>query len=413
MASITRGQRVKLSDLTRHLQIQVGISVDAPAGLELDVSCFGVDASNRLSDDRYFVFYNQKASPHEEIVSLGAHGMHREVFRVALDRLPASIHKLVFAVTLDGAGTMAQIQGGALRLLAEQQEVGVFAFTGADFRNEKAVIVGELYLKDVWRFSAVGQGFAGGLSALLEHFGGEEEAQEPLPQLSTAVKPLGSSGALSPALAPSTATARIVLNKPDQSHKVILGRDTANTFVVRAQWTDNGDTSGDNDDLDLRVGLLLPDGQMQMVHADDLGVLSRPPYVEHQGDVRQPGEEVVKVRADISRLLGGRVALVFSVYSAVQNGVVSVASLRPRMRMEFGSQTVECIYDFAHSVNRATEHCIYTYVIGTAVIDGDTVEIRASGVVSSPHSEATPRLRWSNKREPILTMDGPELFKLT
>jgi hypothetical protein len=49
------------------------------------------------------------------------------------------------------------------------------ACSGADFASEKAVIPGELDRKDGhWRFGAVGQGFDGGLSALLKHFGGVE-----------------------------------------------------------------------------------------------------------------------------------------------------------------------------------------------------------------------------------------------
>ena len=49
-----------------------------------------------------------------------------------------------------------------------------FPLSAKQFDKQKAVMLGELYLKDVWRFSAIGQGFNGGLSALLKHFGGEE-----------------------------------------------------------------------------------------------------------------------------------------------------------------------------------------------------------------------------------------------
>jgi uncharacterized protein YegL len=55
-----------------------------------------------------------------------------------------------------------------------------FAFSGSDFQDEKAIIVGEMYQRDnQWRFGAVGQGFNGGLSALLTHFGGTEVEAAP------------------------------------------------------------------------------------------------------------------------------------------------------------------------------------------------------------------------------------------
>ena len=39
-------------------------------------------------------------------------------------------------------------------------------------------MLGDFYLKDVWRFAAVGQGFDGGLDALLRNFGGEVVEEE-------------------------------------------------------------------------------------------------------------------------------------------------------------------------------------------------------------------------------------------
>jgi hypothetical protein len=80
----------------------------------------------------------------------------------------------VFTVAVDGALSMRQIQNGHLRFLISGKEVARFAFAGSDFQDEKAVMLGELYRKDgLWRFSAIGQGFNGGMAALVKHFGGE------------------------------------------------------------------------------------------------------------------------------------------------------------------------------------------------------------------------------------------------
>ncbi|WP_069771669.1 TerD family protein [Streptomyces sp. LUP30] len=172
-----RGHKAKISDLTAGTDLYVGVQITAP-GLTFDISCFGLDADERLSDDRYFVFFNQPKSPEESIQLLGAQAGDTESFRITLDRIPPQIQKLSFTATLDGAGQMSQIGPGHLRIVAGGEEVARYAFSGAEFTTERAVMLGDFYLKDVWRFAAVGQGFDGGLDALLKNFGGEVAEEE-------------------------------------------------------------------------------------------------------------------------------------------------------------------------------------------------------------------------------------------
>lgn len=174
MKPVSRGQKLKLSDVTPLQSIEVGVALTFAAPQVVDVTCFGVDGQEKLSDERYMIFYNQKTSPCGGLRLLGAQEGDAERFAVDLSRLPQSVQKLVFTATIDSAGVMSHLTSGYLRISASGAEVARFSFSGADFAQEKAVILGELYLKDVWRFGAVGQGFNGGLSALLKHFGGEE-----------------------------------------------------------------------------------------------------------------------------------------------------------------------------------------------------------------------------------------------
>ncbi|MEV5435461.1 TerD family protein [Streptomyces sp. NPDC052682] len=178
-----RGHKARISDLTAGTDLYVGVQISGP-GLTFDISCFGLDADERLSDDRYFIFYNQPKSPEEAVQLLGAQAGDTESFRVTLDRIPPQIQKLSFTATIDGAGQMSQIGPGYLRIVAGGEEVARYPFSGSEFSTERAVMLGDFYLKDVWRFAAVGQGFDGGLEALLKHFGGEvaEETPAPAPQ---------------------------------------------------------------------------------------------------------------------------------------------------------------------------------------------------------------------------------------
>ncbi|MES5816880.1 TerD family protein [Streptomyces sp. RG80] len=172
-----RGHKAKVSDLTAGTDLYVGVQITGP-GLSFDISCFGLDADERLSDDRYFVFFNQPKSPEESIQLLGTQAGDTESFRVTLDRIPAQIQKLSFTATIDGAGQMSQIAPGYIRIVAGGEEVARYSFNGSEFSTERAVMLGDFYLKDVWRFAAVGQGFDGGLDALLRNFGGEVAEEE-------------------------------------------------------------------------------------------------------------------------------------------------------------------------------------------------------------------------------------------
>ncbi|QHC25548.1 hypothetical protein GR130_33380 [Streptomyces sp. GS7] len=215
-----RGHKARIGDLTAGRDLYVGVQIAGP-GLTLDVSCFGLDADDRLSDDRYFVFYNQPKSPEESIQLLGAQAGDTESFRVTLDTIPPHIRKLTFTATLDGVGQMSQIGPGYLRIVAGGEEVARYPFTGGEFSTERAVMLGDVYLKDVWRFAAVGQGFDGGLEALLKNFGGEvveEEAAEaaPAPPVTAQGVP-GFAPPVDPGPAPSAAPPASVAPAPPAS----------------------------------------------------------------------------------------------------------------------------------------------------------------------------------------------------
>jgi len=175
MNQFSRGQKGKLADLGSGHVFNVDVEI-AANGASVDVSCFGLDANDKLSDDRYMVFYNQLASPEGAVRLNQSPG--RASFAVNLDQLPASIAKLVFVAAIDGAASMRTLGASSLTLGSALR----FPWSGADFGDEKAVIVAELYRRDgQWRFGAVGQGFAGGLSTLLAHFGGAEAGSSAKP----------------------------------------------------------------------------------------------------------------------------------------------------------------------------------------------------------------------------------------
>jgi stress response protein SCP2 len=184
MEQLSKGQRLSLAPNAPDGIFQAGLSAQGPA---LDFACFGLDSRGRLTDERYMTFFNQPASPCGGVQVRAVAG-DLQGFAFQLARLPASIDRIVVAASIDGDGAMGQLQSGYLRLVNEDGEFARFAFAGDDFAAEKAVMLGEIYRKDgQWRFMAIGQGFNGGLDALVRSFGGaiaeSETAAMPQPDL--------------------------------------------------------------------------------------------------------------------------------------------------------------------------------------------------------------------------------------
>lgn len=207
---LVKASRVRIADLTPGTDLYLGVRLNAP-GLAFDISCFGLDAEERLSDDRYFVFFNQPASPEGSVRLLGAQSGDTEAFRVVLPDVPEAVHRLSLTATVDGDGQMSQVVSGHVRIVADGVEVGRYSFTGAEFSTERAVMLADLYRRGgEWRFTPVGQGFDGGLRALLENFGGEAmeddaepSAAEPQPTAPAPAHPAPSPAPAHPAPTPA------------------------------------------------------------------------------------------------------------------------------------------------------------------------------------------------------------------
>lgn len=182
MRSMIRGQKEKLATLLPHGGVCSVLLRSHTQGIVFDVAAFGLDQQHRLSDERYMTFYNQPQTPCGAVRFQSAQP-HTHEFLIDVSKLPAHIDKIVLTLTIDGMQTMRMIAPQVLQLRnAQQQVVAEFAFDGQMFDQEKALMLFEFYKKDqMWRCAAVGQGFNGGLAALVQHFGGEVDTSAPAP----------------------------------------------------------------------------------------------------------------------------------------------------------------------------------------------------------------------------------------
>ncbi len=388
-----------------HTQGKVEVTHKDGDGLDVNLTAFLVTEAGKVQNDEGMVFFNAPVHPSSAasfIEPARDSGQVKHAISFDLNSLPTGVTKIAITLTQDGpVGGFAAVRDLRARVIDGDQVLDLIP--GA-FDQETGIIVLELYVRGGQaKARSVWQGFASGLAGLCGMYGVEVDDAPP-------------PAAAQPPASPVKLTKTVItLEKPGATHKVSLekGPSAPKAIKVSATWIDNGD-GRDNDDLDLRIGILRPDGRMSIIQAPDKsGAFASDPYVLHTGDVvsasaSAPGIETVEINPAISKLMGGKVALVCSVYSAVDNGAVSISSLKPRMRMEYGDQVVECAFEFKKGGFFSS--LVYTYVLGTVVVDGDEITISPSGATSRSGSEATPWLSWKGGQLD-LTMDGPHVFK--
>jgi stress response protein SCP2 len=146
---------------------------------DVDASALLLGANGKVGTDDDFVFYNQPTHPSGAVQHAGksVDTTSYDVLDVNLAGLPAGVERVALAASAE-SGTFGQVPG--LRLVLSDLTTGgplaEFAMSATD---ETAFVCGELYRRDgLWKFRAVGQGYASGLAGLATDFGihvGEDE----------------------------------------------------------------------------------------------------------------------------------------------------------------------------------------------------------------------------------------------
>jgi len=179
MKHLTVGQRAPLSNLAIDDTVPITLKFTRQSSIEMDISCFALDAAGKLINDDYMVFYNQPTSPcgqikltHYESQPTANKGIQAE-FEVNLSKLATNIDSLFFVLSADTP--LNQIQSLEIGIWQQSQKAQA-EYQASDFAQQQASMLMQLYRKSgVWRVSNVAQGFNGGLAAIVQHFGGDVE----------------------------------------------------------------------------------------------------------------------------------------------------------------------------------------------------------------------------------------------
>ncbi len=184
--SLSKGGNVSLTKAAPNLTaVTVGLGWDArtTTGTDFDLDASALlCAGGRVMGDDYFVFYNNLKSPEGSVEHTGddltgGSGGDDETILVDLSLVPVGVDKIVFPVSIYDADarvqTFGQVSDAYIRVInqADGVELARYDLT-EDASTETAMVFGELYRNGAdWKFRAVGQGYASGLSGIARDFG--------------------------------------------------------------------------------------------------------------------------------------------------------------------------------------------------------------------------------------------------
>lgn len=341
MNTFTRGQKGTLASLGADgvsPVVSVSVALELSGKPDIDVCCFGLDETGKLSDERYFVFYNQPQSPCGGIVAKGPSDGVLQTFQIDFSKIPQSVRRLVFSATVEGVASMSGIVRGSVRLATAVATLAQFHLQATDYGKEKALMVAELYWKDGWRFAATGQGFTEGLPGLLRHFGGEVADE--------LVKPTPLPAAVPSPPAPKISLTKLTLEKPGERKSVSLEKHGSPSPIhINLNWDRivkksffGGSDSGA--DLDLGCMYIASDGSKGCIQAlgNNFGRKDTVPYIYLDKDDRSgaatDGENLYIQRPDLI----GKVLVFAFIYEGAAN--FSTVNGRLVLHEQDGSETL-------------------------------------------------------------------------
>ncbi len=187
---LQKGQKVSLTKGNPGLtKVVVGLGWDVnqfDTGGDLDTAAFLLTDSGKVADSKDFIFFGNLTHPsgcaqHMGDNLTGAGDGDDEQIKVDLSKVPASVTKIAFTVTIYEAEqrrqNFGQVNNAFIRIYNEETGEELLRYDlGEDFSIETAAVFGELYKNgNEWKFNAIGSGYQGGLAALCANYGVDVE----------------------------------------------------------------------------------------------------------------------------------------------------------------------------------------------------------------------------------------------
>lgn len=185
--TLSKGGNVSLSKVDPSLKnVKIGLGWDTRStdgqDFDLDASSFLLTDAGKVRGDNDFIFYNNLKSSDGSVTHTGDNRTGEgegddESLIIELNCVPQEVTKIVFVVTIHDATarrqSFGQVANAFIRLVNNDSNVEAARYDlSEDASTETAMLFGELYRHaGEWKFRAVGQGYAGGLSSVCAQYG--------------------------------------------------------------------------------------------------------------------------------------------------------------------------------------------------------------------------------------------------
>lgn len=185
--SLSKGGNVSLSKEAPGLTaVIVGLGWDARTttgtDFDLDASAIMVKSDGKVLSNSHFIFFNNKTSPDGAVEHTGDNLTGEgdgddESIKVNLAAVPAEVDKIIFPVSVYDAEVrqqgFGQVRNAFIRIVNQATGTEITRYDlSEDASSETAMVFGEIYRNGVdWKFRAVGQGYASGLTGIAKDFG--------------------------------------------------------------------------------------------------------------------------------------------------------------------------------------------------------------------------------------------------
>lgn len=185
--SLSKGSNVSLTKEAPNLTaVAVGLGWDirttTGTDFDLDASAIATGADKKVLSDKHFVFFNNLKSPEGSIEHTGDNLTGEgdgddEVIHIDLAATPPTITNIFFPVSIYDAESRAQsfgqVQNAYIRVVDRSNDRELARYDlSEDASTETAMVFGELYRNGAeWKFRAIGQGYASGLSGIARDYG--------------------------------------------------------------------------------------------------------------------------------------------------------------------------------------------------------------------------------------------------
>lgn len=186
--NLSKGQKIDLTKTNPGLsKITVGLGwdtnkYDGGKDFDLDVSVFLANANGKVTNEKNFIFFNNRQNENGSVVHTGDNRTGEgegddEQIQVDLQNVPGDVDKIAFTITIYDAASrnqnFGQVSRSYVRIVNDANQEELIRFDlGEDFSIETGVVVGELYRHgSEWKFNAIGSGYRDGLEGLTRDYG--------------------------------------------------------------------------------------------------------------------------------------------------------------------------------------------------------------------------------------------------